>query len=81
VVVAKGGHIIANEDLTTYKVDVTGNSTYTITHNLNDEYPLVQAWNTFTKRQEQPSDIESLTSSSLQITFSSNFEGKIVVKK
>lgn len=81
VVVAKGGHIIANEDLTTYKVDVTGNSTYTITHNLNDDYPLVQAWNTFTKRQEQPSDIESLTSSSLQITFSSNFEGKIVVKK
>lgn len=81
VVVAKGGHIIASEDLTSYREDVSGNSTYTITHNLNEDYPLVQAWNTSTKIQEIPSIIESLSSSSLQVTFSSTFTGKIVVKK
>ena len=81
VVVAKGGHIIANEDLTSYREDVSGNSTYTITHNLNEEYPLVQAWNTSTKLVEVPSSIESLSANAIQVTFSTTFVGKIVVKK
>lgn len=68
-------------NLTSYREDVSGNSTYTITHNLSEDYPIVQAYNTSTKKQEQPQDIESLDSSSLQITFSSNFTGKIVIKK
>lgn len=81
VVVAKGGHIIANEDLTSHREDVSGNSTYTITHNLNEEYPLVQAWNTSTKIQEIPSIVESLSANAIEVTFSSTFTGKIVVKK
>ena len=81
VVVAKGGHIIANEDLTSYREDVSGNTTYTITHNLNEEYPLVQAWNTSTKLQEIPSSIESVSVNAIDVTFSSTFSGKIVVKK
>lgn len=81
VVVAKGGHLIANEDLTTHKEIVSGNSTYTILHNLIEEYPLVQAWNTFTKRQEQPSIVESIDENSLSITFAGIFNGKIIIKK
>lgn len=81
VVVAKGGHLIANEDLTTHKEIVNGNSTYTIVHNLIEEYPLVQAWNTFTKRQEQPSIVESIDENSLSITFAGIFNGKIIIKK
>lgn len=81
VVVAKGGHIIANEDLTSHREDVSGSSTYTITHNLDEEFPLVQSWNTSTKLQEVPSSVESLTANSIQVTFSSTFVGKIVVKK
>jgi len=81
IVVAKGGHIISNEDLTTHKEIVSGNSTYTIIHNLNEEFPLVQAWNTSTKRQEQPSIVESLTENSLSISFAGNFSGKIIIKK
>lgn len=68
-------------DLTTYKEDISGNSTYTITHNLNEEYPIVQAWNTSTKRQEVPSIIESTSVNQLDITFSGTFSGKIIVKK
>jgi len=55
-------------NLTTYAVNVSGNSTYTITHNLNEEYPIVQAWNTSTKRQELPSIIESTSANALDIT-------------
>jgi hypothetical protein len=68
-------------DLTTYKEDVSGNSTYTITHNLNEEYPIVQAWNTSSKRQELPSIVESTSVNALDITFSSTFAGRIIVKK
>jgi hypothetical protein len=67
--------------LTTYKEDVSGNSTYTITHNLNEEYPIVQAWNTSTKRQEIPSIIESTSVNAFDITFSGTFSGRIIVKK
>ena len=67
--------------LTTYKEDVSGNSTYTITHNLNEEYPIVQAWNTTTKKQEIPSITESTSVNELDITFSGTFSGRIIVKK
>jgi len=95
VVVAKGGHIVSGSvsannisglenkitELTSYNKFVSGSSTYSIVHNLNEEYPLVQAWNTTTKRQEQPSIVESLTEDSISIVFSGVFDGKIIVKK
>jgi hypothetical protein len=68
-------------DLTTFKQDVSGNSTYAVTHSLNEEYPIVQAWNTSSKTQEIPSIVESTSVNSLTITFSSTFSGRIIVKK
>jgi hypothetical protein len=68
-------------NLTSYAVNVSDNSTYTITHNLNEEYPIVQAWNTSTKRQELPSIIESTSVNALSVTFSGIFSGRIIVKK
>jgi len=68
-------------NLTTYKQSVTGNSTYNITHSLNEEYPIVQAWNTITKFQEIPSSIESLSVNAISITFSSTFSGLVIIKK
>lgn len=68
-------------NLTTYKTDVSGNSTYAISHSLDEEYPIVQAWNTSTKRQEVPSVVESTSVNSLTITFSSTFAGRIIIKK
>ena len=81
VVVAKGGHIISSNDISSYRVDVSGTSTYAVSHSLDEEYPFVQAWNTDTKKQEQPLDVESTSPSSLTVTFSGNFTGKIIVKK
>lgn len=95
VVVAKGGHIVSGSisadnisgletkitDLTSYSQLVSGSSTYSITHDLNEEYPLVQTWNTTTKRQELPQIIESTSVNVISITFSGIFDGKIIVKK
>ena len=77
--IVSGSSQITN--LTTYKESVTGNTTYNITHSLNEEYPIVQAWNTSTKRQEVPSIIESLSVNAISVTFSSNFSGLVIVKK
>lgn len=81
VVVAKGGHLISSNDLSSYRLDVSGSSSYAVSHSLDEEYPFVQAWNTDTKKQEQPLDVESTSPSSLTVTFSGNFAGKIIVKK
>ena len=95
VVVAKGGHVVSGsvdannisglgdkiQTLTSYREDVSGNSVYVITHSLNEDYPIVQAWNTSTKIQEIPSIVESLSANAIEVTFSSTFVGKIVVKK
>jgi len=67
--------------LTTYKETVSGNSTYSITHSLNEEYPIVQAWNTTNKRQEVPSIIESTSVNALTVTFAGVFAGLIIIKK
>jgi hypothetical protein len=67
--------------LTTYKETVSGNSTYSITHSLNEEYPIVQAWNTANKRQEVPSIIESTSVNALTLTFAGVFAGLIIIKK
>lgn len=67
--------------LTTYQTSVSGNNVYTITHNLSEEYPIVQAWNTQTKKQEIPQEIESLSTSQIKVTFANTFFGVIVVKQ
>jgi len=81
VVVAKGGHIISSDALTTYRVDVSGSTSYAVSHSLDESYPFVQSWNTDTNKMEIPSDIETTSTDSLTVTFSSNFSGKIIVKK
>lgn len=81
VVVAKGGHLISSNDLSSYRLDVSGASSYVVSHSLDEEYPFVQVWNTDTKTQEQPLSVESTSPSSLTVTFSGNFAGKIIVKK
>jgi len=95
VVVAKGGHVVSGstaasnisglgdeiQTLTSYREDVSGASFYSITHNLNESYPFVQAWNTSNNTMELPIDVESTSANTITISFSANFAGKIIVKK
>ena len=78
VVVAKGGHVIGDGS---YRVSVSGNTSYTITHNLNEDYPFVQSWNTVSGQMEIPKSVTSNSSNELTVVFDTTFSGKIIVKK
>ena len=67
--------------LTTYKETVSDNSTYNITHNLGEQYPIVQAWNTSTSQQEVPSSITTNSTNQVTVVFSTTFAGVVIVKK
>ena len=66
--------------LTRYEQDISGSTQYTITHGLNEDYPLVQIYDT-SKVQVLPGEIKATNSSTVELTFDSNFTGKVVVKK
>lgn len=96
VVVAKGGHLVSGsavlvgtnvisgsaqiDSLTRYEESITGNSSYTITHNLNEDYPVVQVYDT-NKEQTIPGKITASNANSVALEFDSNFTGRVVVKK
>ena len=67
--------------LTTHKETVSGASSYAVTHNLNEQYPIVQAWNTSTSQQEVPSSITTNSANQVTVVFSTTFAGVIIVKK
>ena len=68
-------------DLTTHKETVSGASSYAIDHNLNEQYPIVQCWNTATSQQEIANTITTNSANRVTVVFSTTFAGKIIVKK
>ena len=68
-------------DLTTHKETVSGASSYAVDHNLNEQYPIVQAWNTTTSQQEQAESVTTNSVNRVTVVFSTTFAGKIIVKK
>jgi hypothetical protein len=93
VVVGKAGHLVQGaafadgvvsgsaqiKTLTSYRETISGSSTYTITHSLDEEYPFVQVWNTDTKKQVIPQDIETLNTNEITLTFNDVFTGKLII--
>ena len=63
-----------------YEETITGNSSYTITHNLNENYPIVQIYDN-NKEQVLPATISSSNANSVFVEFASNFDGRVIVKK
>lgn len=96
VVVAKGGHLVSGsavlagtnvisgsgqiDSLTRYEENITGNTSYTITHNLNEDYPIVQVYDT-DKLQVIPGIISASNANNVLLGFDSNFTGRVIVKK
>ena len=66
---------------TSYREAVSGATSYTITHNLNQDFPIVQAYEQTSLSQEIPSSVTSTGVNSIDITFINNFDGTIVVIK
>lgn len=67
-------------NLTTYRETISGSSIYEITHSLNEDYPIVQIYNT-DRSQIIPASITTTSENSLDIEFNSLFSGTVVVKK
>jgi len=68
-------------DHTTHKETVSGASSYDVDHNLGEQYPIVQAWNTATSKQELPNSITTNSVNRVTVDFSTTFAGIIIVKK
>jgi len=95
-VVAKGGHLVSGsavlsgtgvfsgsaqiDAVTRYEESITGASSYTVTHNLGEDYPIVQVYDT-NKFQTIPGIISASDANSVYIEFDSSFSGKVVIKK
>ena len=67
-------------ELTRFEQDITGSSTYNITHNLNEDYPIVQIYDT-NKEQVIPGIISSSNANIVYLEFDNTFAGKVVIKK
>lgn len=65
---------------TRYTETLSGQATYTITHNLNEDYPIVQVYDSG-KSQVIPGSVISTNSNTVTISFFNVFEGTVVVKK
>jgi hypothetical protein len=95
-VVAKGGHLVSGsavlsgtgvfsgsaqiDAVTRYEESITGASTYNITHNLGEDYPIVQVYDN-NKFQAIPGIISASNANSVYLEFDSNFTGRVVIKK
>ena len=78
------GHIViakAGEPKNTFKTDISGSSTYTINHTLQEDYPVVQVYESGSRVQVIPSGITSINSGSLKIDFDMDFHGHVIIKK
>ena len=96
VVVAKGGHLASGSAVLTgtgvfsgsaqiaaatrYEETLSGNTSYTVNHNLDEDYPIVQVYDT-NKLQEIPGFISASSANQVLLNFDSSFNGKVIVKK
>ena len=64
-----------------YRENVTGATTYTITHNLDEQYPVVQSYDTATNVMVIPSEVTASNANALDIKYASVFTGIVVVQK
>lgn len=76
VVITKVG-----EPIQTHIQSITGSTSYTVTHNLAQDFPIVQVYESGSKLQVIPDTVKSLTSSSIEVGFTTNFDGTVVIRK
>ena len=64
---------------TTYTQAISGSSSYTVNHNLNSEWPLVQVYDSASRAQFVPQSVVSVNASTTNITFSAPFNGFVTI--
>jgi len=64
-----------------YRQDLLNSTTtYVVSHSLNEDYPMVQVWETGSKEVVIPASITSNNTNTVTLTFAENFNGRIIVK-
>jgi len=70
-----------NSPSSSYKIDLSGSSSYNINHNLNEDYPVVQVYDSIGKEQIIPTTIQSINSNQIFLNIGFNFSGSVIIKK
>ena len=78
VVVAKGGHLVSGS---IYKEVITGVTSSIITHNLQEEFPVVQLYESASREMFIPETIKSVNENSTQIVLESLIDCYVVIKR
>lgn len=78
VVVAKGGHLVSGS---LYKELITGTTSSVITHNLQEEFPIVQLYESASKEVFIPQTIKSIDLNNTEITLSELLDCYVVIKR
>lgn len=78
VVVAKGGHLVSSS---IYKEIITGVTSSTITHNLQEEFPVVQLYESASREMFIPETIKSVDANNTQIVLSELIDCYVVIKR
>jgi hypothetical protein len=68
-------------DAASYSQPFTNQTTFTVNHLLNSQYPFVQVYESGSNEQIIPLTVKVLDSSSVQISFTENVSGYVVVAK
>lgn len=82
--IASSGNVVitrVGEPVTSYTEIVTGASAYTVTHNLQEEFPIVQVYESGSNLQVLPQNIQSINTNSVKVDFNFDFNGRITIKK
>ena len=78
VVVAKGGHLVSGS---IHKTLITGTTSSIITHNLQQEFPIVQLYESASKEMFIPLTVKSIDQDNTQIILSELIDCYVVIKR
>jgi|TARA_R110002153_G_scaffold92006_1_gene223762 hypothetical protein len=78
VVVAKGGHLVSGS---IHKTLITSVTSSTITHNLQEEFPVVQFYESASREMFIPETIKSVDENNTQIVLSELIDCYVVIKR
>ena len=70
-----------NATNTRFEQDITGSTSYLISHNLNEDFPIVQVYDTATKQQVIPGIISASNANEVLLEFDTTFNGKVIIKR
>lgn len=79
-VLVRSGSLWTNDTLKV-KVNVSGSTSYTVNHGLNEDYPVVQLYDATDREQIIPTAIQSINQNQVIVNIGFLFSGSIVITK